>query len=123
MKKVLVADDCKEHTRLLQFFFKHQKFKTLFAMDGQEALDLIKKENFDLIVVDLNMPKISGCELLTLVKDDSPKTPVFVASGHAKDEIDKRLETVNCKYYFDEYFQKPFDSHDLINHINKYLKI
>ncbi|OGC74457.1 MAG: hypothetical protein A2145_05880 [candidate division Zixibacteria bacterium RBG_16_40_9] len=51
------------------------------ANDGEEALRLLKEEEYDLVITDMRMPKMSGLDLLRFVKDNHPKLPVVVISG------------------------------------------
>lgn len=85
-KKVLIVEDNPNMSSLLAdilsqcFDLKSEK-----AQDGQEALDILKDETFDLVITDLMMPKIDGKELLKTVKQNFPKLPVVLITGYEAD--------------------------------------
>lgn len=82
-KKVLIVEDNPNMSSLLAdilsqcFDLKSEK-----AQDGQEALNILKDETFDLVITDLMMPKIDGKELLKTVKQNFPKLPVVLITGY-----------------------------------------
>jgi CheY-like chemotaxis protein len=82
-KKVLIVEDNPNMSELLSdmllqcFDLKSQK-----AQDGENALVILGKENFDLIITDLRMPKMDGKELLKALKQNYPQIPVVVITGY-----------------------------------------
>ena len=82
-KRVLIVEDNPNMSSLLAdilsqcFDLKSEK-----AQDGQEALDILKNETFDLVITDLMMPKLDGKELLKTVKQNFPKLPVVLITGY-----------------------------------------
>ena len=61
--KILVADDEKEIRDLLEIYLINEGYKVIKAQDGQEALDIIDKEEIDLLVLDIMMPRVNGIEV------------------------------------------------------------
>lgn len=89
---ILIVDDESDirETIILSNKLAHRKFKE--AANGQEALDLLKTEKFDAVICDISMPKISGIELLKMTREIGIETPFVFLSGHAEEEILKRIE-------------------------------
>ena len=82
-KKVLIVEDNPNMSSLLaDILLQCFDLKSEKAKDGQEALDILKDEAFDLVITDLMMPKIDGKELLKAVKRDFPQLPVVLITGY-----------------------------------------
>lgn len=87
-----------------------------------EALEIIKKENIDIIITDINMPVMTGDELLLIIKDNPLYSNIKVIATSSDNEQVKRLEvTNNC--YFDGILTKPFKEKDLLKTILNTLNI
>jgi putative PEP-CTERM system response regulator len=79
---VLIVDDEKNIRAGLGRALEMDGYRTLLAGDGQEALDVIRDEEVDLVIADLKMPRLSGEELLRRVVDQYPTVPVIILTGH-----------------------------------------
>lgn len=79
---ILIADDEKNIREGLASFLKMEGYHVLLAEDGQEAKKLLSEEEIDLVIADLRMPKVSGEELLTYIKDNYSTVPVIILTGH-----------------------------------------
>ena len=81
--RILVVDDEESIREFLEIMLKKEGYEVTCAADGQIALDLIKKKSFDLVISDLQMPNVTGIELLKQVKDQFSKKDsrciVFIA--------------------------------------------
>jgi DNA-binding response OmpR family regulator len=106
-KKILVADDEPDFVELISMRLEVNGFKVVAAKDGQEAIDKTKKENPDLLILDLMMPKLDGFEVCRMLKfdDNFRNLPIIVLS--ALDQQQDREKAI--KAGADEYFIKPFD--------------
>src|SRR3970040_3155132 len=80
-RKVLIVDDNINMSSLLGDILEVFQCQSTQANDGEEALRLLKEEEFDLVITDMRMPKMSGLDLLKVVKDNYPKLPVGGVSG------------------------------------------
>lgn len=100
--KILVADDEKRFANLLWDFLKLKGFNVEAAFDGQEALDLIKKRNYDLVVLDFKMPELTGLEIIKYAKKLGINMKVIVLSGQP--DIDASYATFLGA---DEFIRKP----------------
>ncbi len=84
----------------LETKLKLSGFETGVAYDGQEALNKLENEKFDLILLDLMMPKLDGFGVLAELKKRGDKTPVIVASNlNQMEDISKALELGVNNYY------------------------
>lgn len=94
-------------------------FKVLTAKDGQEGLDKARKENPDLIILDLMLPRIDGYKVCRMLKFDEKykKIPVIIYTARAQEADEKLGYEVGA----DAYMTKPFDPKKLLARINELL--
>ncbi|WP_320171581.1 HD domain-containing phosphohydrolase [Maridesulfovibrio sp.] len=78
---ILVIDDESFVRETISDYLSDSGFEIIGAGDGEEGLDVFRKENPDAVLVDLNMPKVDGFEVLKAVTTESPDTPIIVVSG------------------------------------------
>lgn len=76
MNSVLVVDDEKEIVELIDFYLRNNGYNTFRALNGKEALDIFKKEQVDIIILDIMMPELDGKEVLRKVREKS-NTPII----------------------------------------------
>ncbi|MBC8276958.1 MAG: response regulator [FCB group bacterium] len=101
--KILMVEDDKILLSIYSNFLREQDMEVVTALDGLEALEILRNEQFDLLITDIGMPKISGIELIRRCKDSYPGLPSIIITGHAtpKDAV----EAINLKVA--RYFTKP----------------
>ena len=104
MEKILVVDDEQSLRDVLSIMLKRAGYAVTSAMDGEEAIELLNKEIFDLVITDLRMPKIDGMEVLKAVKSASPETVVLIITAFAS--ADSAVEAMKQGAY--DYLTKPF---------------
>lgn len=86
-KRIMVVDD-EEGTRdLLSDVLTSMGFKVTLAGDGQESLDRMRGRRFDLIITDINMPRLDGIGLLKRMKKEGRKEKVIIMSGRKVDDV------------------------------------
>jgi len=119
-KKILIAEDEKPMAHALDLKLKHSGFETKVVFDGQEALEAIKAEKFDLILLDLMMPKKDGFAVLTEMKNQQNTTPVIVLSNLSQAEDEERAKKMGAKDYF---IKTDIPLTEIIEQIKKVLKI
>lgn len=78
--RILIVDDDKKLNRALEFQLNKAGFLTKSVFDGTAALEVLKKEKFDLVVLDLVMPGIPGFDVLAEIRKSGAQTPVIVLS-------------------------------------------
>ena len=102
-KKVLVVDDEKLIVKGIRFSLEQEGMQVDCAYDGQEALDMIKENSYDVILLDVMLPKFSGYEVCQQVREFSDVPIIMVTAKD--DDMDKIL---GLEYGADDYITKPF---------------
>ena len=117
-KHILVVDDDTRLRSLLQRYLREQGFLVSAAKDAAEAEGFLKTYLFDILIVDIMMPKVTGIEFLERLREGGNWVPVILltAMGEAADRI-SGLETGA-----DDYVPKPFEPKELVLRINNILK-
>lgn len=106
MANILIADDEKEIIRLLKIYLEKDDVKVFEANDGSQALEILGKEDIDLALIDIMMPKIDGYQLIKYIREQIPKyTPIMVIS--AKVTLSDRVLGIDLGA--DDYITKPFE--------------
>ena len=102
--RILVADDERGMRELLAIILKSEGHTVTVAERGDQALELVRREPFDLVLTDLRMPKVDGLEILKAVKDSAPETVVIMISAFSSTE--SAVEALKLGAY--DYITKPF---------------
>lgn len=120
-KKVLIVDDQKDILTSVGMLVDCEGYEAKTANNGKQALEMLKKESFDLVLLDMLMPEMSGREVLQKIRDDSKLKNQKVAfltviqlSEPGKDVVEK-IKPV-------EYFRKPINVKDFRKRLNKILE-
>ena len=102
MKKILIAEDEDVLSNVLKDRFEAEGWEVTVAKDGIEAVEKINKSNFDLVLLDLLMPKKDGFEVLKEVKDNPElkNLPIIVLSNLGGDDDIKKALALGAKDYF-----------------------
>ena len=116
-KRVLVVDDEKNIVKGIRFSLEQEGFEVTSAYDGEEALNQAKQNEFDIILLDLMLPKKTGEEFLAEYRK-TRNTPAIVLS--AKNEVVNRIELLRLGA--DDYISKPFDVDEVILRIEAVLR-
>ena len=103
--RVLIVDDDPSFRRLLEFILTDAKIENQSVADGDEALKKLARERFSVVLCDLNMPHMSGRELLRAVREAYPHTAFFIVTGQG--EVDVAVELMRLGA--DDYLVKPFE--------------
>ncbi|MEZ5043166.1 MAG: sigma-54 dependent transcriptional regulator [Saprospiraceae bacterium] len=110
MAKILIVDDESSIRRTLRDILEFEKYEVGEAVDGVDCLVKLKQSKYDVIILDIKMPKMDGMEALDRIQLIAPDTPVLMISGHAN--IDTAVEAVK-KGAFD-FISKPPDLNRLL---------
>lgn len=102
MKKILIAEDEEILLNVLKDRFEAEDWEVSTAKDGEEAIEAIKKHNFDLVLLDLLMPKKDGFEVLKEIKGDPEfkNLPIIVLSNLGSDDDIKKALSLGANDYF-----------------------
>lgn len=110
MAKVLIVDDEKSIRRTLRDILEFEKYEVEEAGDGMECLVKLKQSKYDVLILDIKMPKMDGMETLERIQILTPDTPVIMISGHA--DISTAVEAVKKGAY--DFIAKPPDLNRLL---------
>ncbi|MCR5267617.1 MAG: response regulator transcription factor [Lachnospiraceae bacterium] len=102
--RVLVVDDEKLIVKGIRFSLEQDGMEVECAYDGEEALNMIRQESFDIVLLDLMLPKLSGLEVCQQVREFS-KVPIIMITAKGED-MDKIM---GLEYGADDYITKPFN--------------
>ncbi|MGB2369901.1 MAG: sigma-54-dependent transcriptional regulator [Flavobacteriaceae bacterium] len=120
MSNILLIEDEDSIRRVLKKVLQedNQSYKFTEATDGQEGISTIKKQEFDLILCDIKMPKKDGIEVLDFIRNHTPTTPVVMISGHGNLETAVKAMRMGA---FD-YISKPPDLNHLLSTVRSALQ-
>ena len=116
-KKILVVDDEKKICDLLKAYLEKDGYSVIVAHDGKQALDLVKTQNPDLVVLDLNLPGMDGLDVCKTLRSWS-KVPVIMLT--ARDEETDKI--VGLELGADDYVTKPFSPREVIARVKAVLR-
>lgn len=111
--KVLIVDDEKQLVAALIAILDNNKISADYAYDGEEGLEYGLTDLYDVIVLDIMLPKLNGYQVLSKLRQKGISTPILMLS--AKSEITDKIDGLNIGA--DDYLTKPFDSRELIARI------
>src|ERR671919_73999 len=120
-KRILVIDDEPDLTRLCSLALEYHGFKVDTFNDSEGALSNFKPDYYDLVILDIKMPKMDGFELYyELKKKDNDAKVCFLTASELYYEEFRKKEY--CALDRNLFIQKPIDNEDLVKEINKMLK-
>lgn len=119
-EKILVADDSTTIVEMIKAALEQENFQVITAHDGQEALDKAHQESPNLILLDVEMPKINGYLVCKRLKGDSRTKDIPIIMLTVKDKESDRQWGLGMGA--DEYLSKPFEPTELVEIIKERLK-
>jgi DNA-binding response OmpR family regulator len=121
MKKILIVDDEPNIVMSLEYTFKKNNFEVFIARDGQEALDILKNQFPDIIILDVMMPLVDGFETLEQIKKNEQLNHckvIFLSAKNKESDIEKGMSLGA-----DAYLTKPFSIKKVVEQVNELLEI
>lgn len=115
---ILIVDDDTRIRTLLKKYLNDNGFWTTVAADGREALRLLEHLSFDLIVLDVMMPELTGLELTERLRKRQNPVPILLLTARA--EVEDRIAGLSIGA--DDYLTKPFDPKELLLRVNSILR-
>lgn len=116
--KILICEDNPMAMKTLSVILEREGFKADIAEDGNRALDFLKKNDYDLLVMDIHLPYRSGLELVKFVRSDQGKdTPAIVLTAFSDPQMQRQAGELGISGYI----VKPFNPVDLIAKIKSIL--
>ncbi len=110
---ILLVDDEKEFVATLAERMQLRNFDSTFALNGDEALQLLKVQAPDVMILDLKMPGTDGMDVLRHVKKTHPEIQVIILTGHGSEKDEDEARRLGAF----EYLKKPVDIETLAKHI------
>ena len=109
-KTILIVEDEKNIVDILRFNLQREGYRTVEAYDGADGLEKARKENPDLILLDVMLPKMIGFDVCRTLREEGNNVPVIILTAREEEE-DKIL---GLEIGADDYITKPFSMRDLM---------
>lgn len=117
MKKILVVEDEKDIQNIIKAFLENAEYKVETADDGLEGINIIQKNKFDLILLDIMMPKIDGFVVCEMIRKNS-NVPIIILTALT----DEESQLKGFDKLADDYITKPFSMPIVLKHIEAILR-
>ena len=115
--RVLVVDDEEALRYLLSTELAAEGYEVDTAGDGDEAIEIIKKKDYDVVLLDIKMPRVDGFEVLKFIKQNKPEIKVIMLTAYA--DVKNAIEAL--KLGASDFVSKPYDLEDILTSINRAL--
>ena len=119
-KNILIAEDSSVILNLTKKILEQENYNISAAKNGQEVLDKLANNDYDLILMDINMPVLDGMEcsrqIRLLADDNKANTPIFAITGNANNYSDEEFKEAGIN----EYLPKPLNFDQLVTMVNNY---
>lgn len=118
-RRILVVEDHEDNRQILRALLKSAGYQMLEAEDGEAGLELASKERPDLILMDIQLPKMDGYEATRRLKADQQlrAIPVIVITSYALSGDEEKAKAAGC----DAYVTKPYSPRQLLSKIKEFL--
>ena len=113
--KILVVDDNEDLCEMLKDILEMEDFEVAIALDGPQALEQATEQDFDVVLMDIKMPKMDGVETFRKMKEIKPDTPVIMITAYAVEQLIR--EAMKLGAY--AALKKPFNFDELLKTIDK----
>ncbi len=117
--RILVIDDEDSIREYLSMMLEREGYEVQAASDGQKAMKLSKRESFDAVITDIQLPGMTGIEILSSFKDSDPTVPIIIVTGHASQE--SAIEALNLGAFY--YLLKPVSNEELKQVVRNALEV
>jgi DNA-binding response OmpR family regulator len=112
--KVLICEDNKLALKAMSVVLEREGYDPVTVSDGQEAIEMLRRKDFDVVIVDIHLPYHSGLEVIRFLRTDLKKqTPVLIVSAFSDPQVQRQAGEMKVSGYI----TKPFDPADLISKI------
>ena len=117
MFRILVCDDDKEIVEAIEIYLTQEGYEVLKAYDGMQALQVLKEEKIDLLIIDVMMPRLDGVRATLKIRESNP-LPIIILSAKSED-ADKIL---GLNVGADDYVTKPFNPLELVARVKSQIR-
>lgn len=120
-KKILVVDDEKDYVRVIKQTLTNEGYEVITAFNGKEAIEKVRNEAPNLMILDINMPGIGGYEVCKKLREDPlyKRLPIIMLT--VRKDIEDQVK--GMKLGSDEYMIKPFDPEELLLRVKNILQV
>lgn len=115
---ILIVEDEQKLSRVLQLELQYENYKTEIADNGKDALRLMEEKEWDLVLLDIMIPELSGMEVLRRIRRTDESTPIILLT--ARDEIHDKVSGLDLGA--NDYITKPFQIEELLARIRVHLR-
>ncbi|MCP4155788.1 MAG: response regulator [bacterium] len=119
--KILIVDDNPQYIYAFESILRKSEYKTMSAKNGGQAIEFAKKENPDLILLDIMMPEMDGYEVCKRLKKDEATVDIPVIFITVKTEVEDILKGFECGAV--DYVTKPFNAAELLARIKTHIEL
>lgn len=116
-KRILVVEDEESNYDLIRVYLKKYKPIITWAKDGQNAVEVFKNSQFDLILMDIQLPIMNGIEATKVIKEFNNQIPIIAQTAYAMSQDRQKALDAGCN----DYISKPMKRKDLISLIEKHI--
>ena len=118
IQRILVVDDEPNIVQLVSMYLARENYTVITAGDGQKALDIVKTQKPDLVVLDVMLPSLDGLEVCRCLRAEGNAVPIIMVTAR-DDDIDK---IIGLELGADDYLTKPFNPRELVARIRAVLR-
>jgi two-component system chemotaxis response regulator CheY len=115
-RKILIVEDENDIRNLYGLLMRSTGYEVIEACDGKDALEKFTAAPCELVITDMNMPRMGGLELIKELRRRSSQVHIILITGYGTLETEKRAFSLGS----DEYMPKPFDMQELLDRVNEY---
>jgi two-component system response regulator (stage 0 sporulation protein F) len=119
MSRMLIADDQDGIRTMLAQVFTNMGVDVDTAQDGIKAWEFLEREQYDLVLLDMNMPRMFGHEVLRRMREQELETPVMIMTAFGEETVIDEVRRLGITAQF----EKPFDIYGMIEKVKEVLKI
>ena len=98
MKKILLAEDDKNLSRSLDILLTLEGFQVISVYNGEEALNKLLLQKYDLLITDIVMPQMNGVDLIRRIRAVNPTIPILVISGMLNEQLENELRAIGIRH-------------------------
>lgn len=102
MVRIIIIDDDEEMRSMLKDFLEEEGFETDSASNSIDALRVLSKGHFDLIITDIRMPGLTGLDILPRIRRLNPETPIIVMTAYGSDDVRRRSLARGATIYLEK---------------------
>src|SRR5699024_9105412 len=118
MQRILIVEDEENLSRVIQLELQYENYETKVADNGKDALRYMEEESWDLVLLDIMIPQLSGLEVLRRVRKNNDRTPIILLT--ARDEVHDKVSGLDLGA--NDYVTKPFQIEELLARIRVHLR-